>query len=89
MFVDDDGDDNGDVGEFWNNDNDNDNDDDNHYDDNNENRMQNVLDKKFLSGDRNSFCGDDVADFGGQNQIPGVHSSGTDSFNPFDVRTII
>ena len=51
--------------------------------------MQNVLDKNVLSGDRNSFCRDDVADFGGQNQISGVHSSGTDSFNPFDVRTNI
>ena len=77
-----DGDDNGGVGEFWDNDNDND------YNGkkNDENRMQNILHENVLPGDGKGFCNADMADLRGQNRSPGV-KSGTDIFNPFDVRT--
>jgi hypothetical protein len=78
-----DGEDNGGMGEFWDNDNDNDNDNDvdnnNEYNnDNNENRVPNIPDENILSGELGSA-------FRGQNKSPGV-CSGTDMYNPFEVR---
>ena len=73
--------DNGEMGEFWDNDNDSDNDVDNNNECNNdnlENRMPNIPDNNVLSGELGSA-------FGGQNMSPGV-CSGTETYNPFEVR---
>lgn len=76
-----DGEDNGGMGEFWDNDNDNDNDVDNNNEFNNDNlknRVPNISDENILSGEHGSA-------FRGQNKSPGV-CSGTDMYNPFEVR---
>ena len=76
-----DGEDNGGMGEFWDNENDNDNDVDNNNEFNNDNlknRVPNISDENILSGEHGSA-------FRGQNKSPGV-CSGTDMYNPFEVR---